>query len=218
MTDISESTHAGRNKPAAKDRLHRREWILNAAIRSFASRGFEGSTWKIIAEAAGVTQGLIRFYFGDKETLWREAVQRARDDRIAHMPPSAVQDGHVDRAGVERWLRAYAEHVARFPEEARILTHEAQFPTERLRWAAERFMREDADAFIEAVRTLQAQGWFPGMDPHALRYMMVGAAQYKFLVPGEAELLTGQDPRTDEGIKRHVDAVVALFMTHAGKP
>lgn len=216
MTDQRNASASPKDSEPEGGASDRRERILHAAIESFAAHGFDGATWKIIAEAAGVTQGLIRFYFRDKDNLWREAVRRARDDRIAHMPPSAVEGDRVDREGVERWLRAYAEHVARYPEEARILTHEAQKPTERLNWAADSFMREDSEAFLDAVRTLQSQGWFPGMDPHALRYMMVGAAQYMFLVPGEAELLTDRDPRDEETIKQHADAVVALFMMRAG--
>ena len=196
----------------------RRERILRAAIAAFAARGFEGATWKIIADGAGVTQGLIRFYFKDKENLWREAVARARAERIAHMPPNAVRGRDaVSPKAVETWLRAYAEHVARHPEEARILIHESQAPTERLRWAAREFMRDDQEEFLSAVRALKAQGWFSGIHPKSLLYMMAGAAQYLFLVPGERIAVGGVDPRTDAQVRLHVNAVVTLFMAHQPK-
>lgn len=197
------------------DQPGRRERILRAAITAFAERGFEGATWKIIAETAGVTQGLIRFYFRDKDNLWREAVAQARQDRIAHMPPSAVQNGQVSREGVERWLRAFAEHVARHPEEARILAQEGQEASERLKWAADTFMRADQNEFLNAVRTLQAHGWFTGIAPDSLLYLMAGAAQYLFLVPGERIAISGKDPRTKAAMARHVEGVVRLFMAHA---
>lgn len=198
----------------------RRERILRAAIAAFAERGFDGATWKAIAEEASVTQGLIRFYFQSKDNLWRAAVQKARDERVAHMPPSAVGEAGGEatrptRAGVERWLRAFAEHVARFPQEARILAHEARAPTARLRWASEAFLRQDSEDFLQAVRTLQGYGWFRDIDPDALRYMMVGATQYMFLVPGEARLVSDLDTHTDGVVAAHVEAVVRLFMAHA---
>ena len=212
MTD----TEALSPAPASDDNS-RRERILRAGIAAFAQRGYDGATWRLIAEEAGVTQGLIRFYFRDKDNLWREAVAQARADRIAHMPPNAVVEGNASPDAVEAWLRAYAEHVARHPEEARILIHESQRPTERLRWAADAFMRADQEEFLQAVRQLKAQGWFEGIRARSALYMMAGAAQYLFLVPGERIAVAGEDPREDEAVRTHVDAVVRLFMAHQPK-
>ncbi len=46
-----------------------RERLLDAALALFAERGFEATTTKLIAERAGVPNGLIYYYFGTKEKL-----------------------------------------------------------------------------------------------------------------------------------------------------
>lgn len=54
----------------------RREQLLDAALKVFAEKGIDGASVKVIAAAAGVTQGLLYHYFEGKdalvETLLRE--------------------------------------------------------------------------------------------------------------------------------------------------
>lgn len=56
--------------------LQRRESLLDASLRVFVEKGFDGASMKDIATAAGVTQGLLYHYFEGKdallETLLRE--------------------------------------------------------------------------------------------------------------------------------------------------
>jgi AcrR family transcriptional regulator len=48
----------------------RREQILEAALKVFAAKGFRGATNKEIAREAGITPGLIYWYFASKEDLY----------------------------------------------------------------------------------------------------------------------------------------------------
>ena len=54
-----------------------RERILAAALAVFAARGFEGARTREIADRADANLGLIKYYFNDKERLWKAAVSRA---------------------------------------------------------------------------------------------------------------------------------------------
>ena len=47
----------------------RREQIIDAAMRVFAQKGFSNATNKDIAREAGITPGLIYYYFESKEAL-----------------------------------------------------------------------------------------------------------------------------------------------------
>ncbi len=48
-----------------------RQRLLDAALRLFAARGYEGATTREICEAAGANLSAIRYYFGDKAGLYR---------------------------------------------------------------------------------------------------------------------------------------------------
>ncbi|MGZ3639196.1 MAG: TetR/AcrR family transcriptional regulator, partial [Ktedonobacterales bacterium] len=55
--------------------VDRREQILEAALDVFAEEGLNGATTKEIAARAGVTHGLIYFYFPSKDDLFNAAFE-----------------------------------------------------------------------------------------------------------------------------------------------
>ncbi|WP_042500531.1 TetR/AcrR family transcriptional regulator [Thermaerobacter marianensis] len=54
-----------------------RERILDAAVAEFADRGYVRASLSRIAQRAGVAKGLVLYYFGSKDDLYRAAVDRA---------------------------------------------------------------------------------------------------------------------------------------------
>lgn len=53
-----------------------RELLIRHATRIFAAKGFAGASTREISDAAGVNLAAIRYYFGDKEGLYRAALLR----------------------------------------------------------------------------------------------------------------------------------------------
>jgi TetR/AcrR family transcriptional regulator, regulator of cefoperazone and chloramphenicol sensitivity len=68
-----------------------RERLLLAALRLFADQGFARTSTREIAQAAGANVAAIRYYFGDKEGLYRaaytEPMHRARNDLSVYEQP-----------------------------------------------------------------------------------------------------------------------------------
>jgi AcrR family transcriptional regulator len=63
--------------------------IVAAMRASVAERGTAGSTFDQVARAAGVSRGLLHYYFGTKERLLIEVVRHDCDVRSASAAPSA---------------------------------------------------------------------------------------------------------------------------------
>jgi AcrR family transcriptional regulator len=57
--------------------------IVDAMRASVATRGAAGSTFDHVAREAGVSRGLLHYYFGSKERLLAEVVKRDTDLRMA---------------------------------------------------------------------------------------------------------------------------------------
>ncbi|AGA31213.1 TetR/AcrR family transcriptional regulator [Singulisphaera acidiphila] len=74
MTEQAAETGRRRRGSAAT-----REAILEAATSRFASNGYGGSGVREIAADAGVTAALVNRYFGTKEGLFAEVIERAFD-------------------------------------------------------------------------------------------------------------------------------------------
>ncbi|MBK7791800.1 MAG: TetR/AcrR family transcriptional regulator [Betaproteobacteria bacterium] len=87
--------------------------IVAAATAEFASRGFKGASMDAIAARTSTTRALINYYFGSKEKLYLEVLERVyaeirdaeRDLELDHLPP-------VDaiRSIVEFTYNYYVEH------------------------------------------------------------------------------------------------------------
>jgi AcrR family transcriptional regulator len=78
-----------------------REAILAAARETFADRGFDGSSIRSIAAAAGVDPALVHHYFGTKDQLFLDALQAPFDPATAL---TSVLDKGPDGVG-ERLVR-----------------------------------------------------------------------------------------------------------------
>ena len=59
--------------------------IVEAMRASVAARGIVGSTFDHVANEAGVSRGLLHYYFGTKERLLVEVVRRESDVRIERL-------------------------------------------------------------------------------------------------------------------------------------
>jgi AcrR family transcriptional regulator len=72
--------------------------IIEAMRASVAERGFAGSTFEHVAREAGVSRGLLHYYFGSKERLLIEAVRRecrVRDELLDRSVADATSADEV---------------------------------------------------------------------------------------------------------------------------
>ncbi|MEW2396238.1 TetR family transcriptional regulator [Streptomyces sp. NPDC046862] len=83
--------------PAARDR------ILDAAREEFSERGYDKTSVRGIAKAAGVDSALVHHYFGTKEQVFEAAVEVAFSPVL--VVREAVVEGPLDGVG-ERMTRA----------------------------------------------------------------------------------------------------------------
>src|SRR3970040_283230 len=65
---------AAMRKPKAPEANRAR--IVAAAIAEFAARGFKGASMDAIAARTHTTRALINYYFGSKERLYIEVLER----------------------------------------------------------------------------------------------------------------------------------------------
>jgi len=94
----------------------RREQIVRATIRCLAREGYTRLTMKKVAREAGVSQGILHYYFADKRTMLAatlEAVTRDLDRRVA---AAQSRTGRDARARLRALVRACLEVAVSRPE------------------------------------------------------------------------------------------------------
>src|SRR5260221_7041497 len=70
--------------------------IIDAMRDSVARRGAAGSPFEHVAREAGVSRGLLHYYFGTKERLLVEVVRRDAELRVARLDEMLARAKTVD--------------------------------------------------------------------------------------------------------------------------
>jgi AcrR family transcriptional regulator len=203
---------ASASRRRAEEESSTRERLLDVALMAFAELGFDGASTRIIAARAGVNQGLIPYYFGTKEALWREAVDRAFA-ALRAVFAQVQAEPLEDAERLERLIRRFVRFVARRPEFARLMSEEGKRDGPRMRWIVDRHVRplfEATQGLARGSRGLARPASAGGAAIHY--YILVGAATQLFHQGPEFRRLTGLDPADDALIEAHADALVAIFV------
>ncbi|HEU4334927.1 MAG TPA: TetR/AcrR family transcriptional regulator [Candidatus Eisenbacteria bacterium] len=155
--------------------VKRREQIASAAMRCFAERGFEGTTTRMLARAAGVSEGLIFRHFPTKKSLYRAIIARRIAEGASGLMPAEAAERGDDRAVLSSIASTLVARVGKDPSFMRLLFYSALegAPLSRMFYQArvrrvrsflasylERRMKEGA---LRVVDPVAAAGAFMGM-------------------------------------------------------
>jgi AcrR family transcriptional regulator len=99
---VTDATAKRRGRPPRTESADTRDRILAAAREEFSERGYEKTSVRGIAKAAGVDPALVHHYFGTKEQVFEAAIAVALAP--AQNAPDAVVEGPLDGVG-ERLTR-----------------------------------------------------------------------------------------------------------------
>ena len=80
-----------RSNSRAEQRRRTEARILDTAARVFAAEGYERTTIRAVAAAAGVDAGLVMHYFGSKEELFRRVIEAAPVPEVSDAPGQAAE-------------------------------------------------------------------------------------------------------------------------------
>ncbi len=93
-----------RARAPAKSLDETRQQLLQAAGEVFAETGFRAATIREICGRAGANVAAVNYHFGDKETLYLEALRYAHGKSLEKHPPL---QGLAEDAPAEQKLRAF---------------------------------------------------------------------------------------------------------------
>ncbi|CAM5386380.1 TetR/AcrR family transcriptional regulator OS=Streptomyces tendae OX=1932 GN=GUR47_18690 PE=4 SV=1 [Streptomyces tendae] len=102
MSDDAAGATRRRGRPPRTESADTRDRILTTAREEFSERGYDKTSVRGIAKAAGVDPALVHHYFGTKEQVFEAAIEVAFAPALK--APEAIGDGPLDEVG-ERLTR-----------------------------------------------------------------------------------------------------------------
>jgi TetR/AcrR family transcriptional regulator, transcriptional repressor of bet genes len=89
----------------------RREQIVRATIRCLAREGYAGLTMKKVSREAGVSQGILHYYFADKRAILVAALEAVMADLDRRVAAAQARSGRDPRARLRALIRASLDAV-----------------------------------------------------------------------------------------------------------
>lgn len=160
------------SRPAAADK---REIILKAAVRTFASRGFFGSQVADVARAAGVAAGTVYLYFRSKDDLLVSIFERNMDEAIAE--GRAALDGATDAADrLRRIARVHLGRLGRDRDMTVVFQVELRQSTKFMEQFSSTGLRDYLGVIQDVIAEGQAAGEFRAdLNPRLAAKLFFGA-------------------------------------------
>lgn len=190
--------------------------ILAAALDCFATKGFNSTTLRDIADAADTTHGLVRHHFGSKDLLWRECVSSAlaRAQRLQLPVLKNVTDDNVLES-FKKVVRELIRHSAENPEMWRLIMFEALKDSDRLTHLLEIILplHKSIDPLFNRV---QAQGYFKNYSNDDFFLLLVSLGAIPFATSAFSSKVFGKNILSKNNRKKHEDMVINLLFGESG--
>jgi AcrR family transcriptional regulator len=197
---------AAATAPRGRPREFSTDDALTAALRVFWSKGYEGASMTDLTEAMGITRPSLYAAFGNKESLFRQALDLYEREKLAYV--SAALEAPTARGVAERLLRGALELQisGEDPRGCLGVISSVACGTEAEGIKAEVLKRrQSSDAALRArMRRAKEEGDFPPhVDPDAM-VSYLGAVLQGLSVQGGADA-------TPEALRNVVNTTLALW-------
>ncbi|MEZ4650218.1 MAG: TetR/AcrR family transcriptional regulator [Candidatus Eisenbacteria bacterium] len=154
--------------------------ILAAGRECFARSGFEGTTTRAIAEAAGVNLALVHYHFGSKEALYRRVIA---GEMVQVLGTIATAMQRQDKRPAERLLdlvglvhRAFREDPVRLAIIRKEIGQGAPHGIEVVRALGENGPQGFRRLAIDVIEEAQEAGEIAPGDPRAILGLIITGA------------------------------------------
>jgi len=158
---------------------NKKDDILEAAYDLFLQYGYDNASVKMIAEQAGVAQGLLYNFYKSKELLFGDVLRMAYDRFRSKMIAVALNNKDIPP---EEYLAIYADTIKENRKEARFLLSTSLMP--KFRYRSEVILKEYSDGMIEMMKPL-----FPDVDDESLYNIgsLLLAISDSYIIDGDRE-------------------------------
>lgn len=161
--------------------------IIEAAIKVFSEKGFEGATTSEIAQEAGVAEGTIFRHFGTKKGILQGILLRAVDN---FRKPEIVVSlaGMIGKKGGEKdpqfrmhLIKDQLNSIRRYLPMLKLLFYEAQFHPEVRETMFKKIARPVIDLLSEPIKQRQLSGDFRNLNTDLMALSLL-ASLWGYLV------------------------------------
>lgn len=192
---------AGANRrPRRRNAQATRARLLSAAEGLFADHGFDRTTMASIAEAAGVTKAMVRYYYGDKGGLHAAVVEAVVTEVLAHLEANLPAQADP-RGSMADFIEALAAAIISRPSFPRMLLRDYLDGDRIARPETARTLMQFMNKTRQRYEAGRAAGLFREINPHMLHLSIVGNAIFFSVTTRFRAEAAAQGVKPDTGLE-----------------
>jgi AcrR family transcriptional regulator len=192
-----------------------RDRILDTAEALFAERGFAGTAVRDIAAAVGLTAASLYNHFAGKEALYAAVLERGMRPLIDVLEDLASRDHGRD--ALDATLGRAMEHLARHPNVARLIYHEALTGAAHLVPLTRTWIQPIFARALGEMKREVGSPWLAEEHRRVVAMWVQLVAGYFAIAPLVGELL-GEDPLAPATVDRQTRFLRKLARLLSGSP
>tara|TARA_R110002073_G_scaffold43462_3_gene121010 strand:- start:5277 stop:5939 length:663 start_codon:yes stop_codon:yes gene_type:complete len=199
-------------RPKRRNAAQTQARLLAVGETLFADQGFERTTIASIAEAAGVTKAMVRYYYGDKAGLHAAVIDAVVSQVLAQL--EADLPGQADpRGSMADFIEVFATAIISRPSFPRMLVRDYLDGDLMARPATAQTLMQFMAKTRLRYETGRAAGVFRELNPHMLHLSIVSNAVFFSLTTRFRAAAAAQGVKPDPGLEaaafaRHLRALL----------
>jgi AcrR family transcriptional regulator len=197
--------------PASGDAVSARS-ILDAALRAFATHGYEGVSVRTLNREVGVSHSLINQRFGSKEGLWRAAVDHGfgqiTRDLAAGFDPTLTDPLEQLRRWIRRFLLLSADH----PELVGLMNIEGRQDTPRLAYLYDTYVAPAMAPVAGLLDHLADAGRIRRVPLRTFHFLVIHGGAAAQSLTALAEHFDPSPPLGAREVEEHAELVADLLV------
>lgn len=192
-----------------------KELLILKATELFAKNGYEGTTVKGIADAAGINVSLVSYHFGGKEPLFHECIKKFGEEQISVaykilQHPKSMQEFKVRfEVFIDELIKSYIEKA-----DLMALVH-SEFESGNIH-VTEICKSSFFKAFsmvVDFFESSQKQGFIKkDVDVATIAFLILTAVKNTFIHPSLRKPFLKYSVETEEGKKKFKENIMKIFL------
>lgn len=139
--------------------MTKKEYILEKAEALFSEKGFDATSVRDIAKAAGINIAMISYYFGSKEKLMEELFKMRMSVGLASVKEIAENKELSTIEKIEKALNGYIDRVKHNKSFYKVILAEQATNKNK---SVIRFLSKSKEAYAQFFATVLAEGYTSG--------------------------------------------------------
>jgi AcrR family transcriptional regulator len=209
---VSTRARRPRGRPPATQSPAPRDEILGAALRAFATHGYEGVSVRTLNRELGVSHSLINERFGSKQDLWYATVDWAFEPLVTKLATTAFDPTLTDPLDQLRiYIRTFLLHSAEHPELLGLMNIEARQDTDRLTHIYNTYIQPALAPIERLLHHLADCGRTRPISLRTFHFLITHGGAAPFTLVPLARHFDPSDPLDPEAVAQHAELVADLI-------